>query len=76
MRRGTVRRSDRGVSAVLFALMLTAILSMSAVAIDLSAGYTERRHDQNTADVAAMSGAVQAVLGGGVVVDVVTEVRQ
>lgn len=75
MKRRTFGRSDRGVSAVLFALMLTAILSMSAVAIDLSAGYTERRHDQNTADVAAMSGAVQAVLGGGVVDDVVTEVR-
>jgi hypothetical protein len=56
--------------------MLTALLSMSAIAVDLGAAYTERRHDQNTADVAAMSGAVQAVLGGGVVDDVVTEVRK
>ncbi len=72
-----VRRAtgERGVAAIVFALMLTALLTMSAIAIDLGAGYAERRHDQNTADVAAMSGAVQAVLGGGVVDDVVAEVR-
>lgn len=69
------RRGTRGVSALLFALLLTAMLSMSALAVDIGAAYTERRHDQNTADVAVMSGAVEAVLGGGIIDDVVEEVR-
>src|SRR3546814_10380521 len=66
---------DRGVTAVLFALMLTGILTMSALAVDIGAAYSERRHDQNTADVAVMSGAVEAVLGGGIIDKVVAEVR-
>lgn len=69
------RRGSRGVSALLFAMMLTGMLGMSALAVDVGAAYTERRHDQNTADVAVMSGAVEAVLGGGIIDDVVEEVR-
>lgn len=68
-------RGERGVSALLFALLLTSLLTMSAIAVDVGAAFNERRHDQNTADVAAMSGAVEAVLGGGVIDDVVSEVR-
>lgn len=71
-RRG--RSGERGVSAILFALMLTVMLTVSAIAVDLGAAYSERRHDQNTADVAAMSGAVEAVHGGGVINDIVAEV--
>ena len=70
-----VRTGERGVSAVLFALMLTALLSISALVIDIGAAFTERRHNQNTVDAAAMSAAVEAVLGGGVINDVVAEVR-
>jgi len=66
---------ERGVSALLFALLLTAMLTVSAFAVDLGAAYTERRHDQNTADAAVMSGAVEAVLGGGIIDNVVEEVR-
>ena len=55
--------------------MLTGILTMSALAVDIGAAYSERRHDQNTADVAVMSGAVEAVLGGGIIDKVVAEVR-
>lgn len=69
------RTGERGVSAILFALMLTALLSISALVIDIGAAFTERRHNQNTVDAAAMSAAVEAVLGGGVINDVVAEVR-
>lgn len=68
-------RGERGVSAVIFALMLTALLTISALVVDVGAAFTERRHNQNTADAAAMSAAVEAVLGGGVINDVVAEVR-
>lgn len=68
-------RGERGVSAVIFALMLTSLLTLSAVAVDLGAGFNTRRHAQNTVDAAVMSGMVEAVLGGGVVNDVVAEVR-
>lgn len=54
--------------------MLTAMVGMGALAVDLGAAYTERRHDQNTADAAVMSGAVESVLGGGIIDDVVAEV--
>ncbi len=66
--------SDRGVSAIIFAMLLSVIILMSAFAIDIGAAYTERRHDQNTADAAVMSGAVEAVLGGEID-KVVKEVR-
>ncbi len=69
------RRDERGVSALIFALLLTALLTMSAFAVDLGAAFTERRHDQNTADAAVMSAVVESVIGGGVVNDVVAEVK-
>lgn len=69
------RTGERGVSAIVFALMLTALLSVSAIAIDIGAAYTERRHNQNTVDAAVMSAAVEAVLGGGAINNVVAEVR-
>jgi len=68
-------RGERGVSALLFAFMLTSILGVSALAVDVGAAYSDRRHHQNTADAAVMSAAVESVLGGGVINDVVAEVR-
>ncbi len=69
------RRDERGVSAVIFALMLTALLGVSAFAVDLGQGYAERRHDQNTVDAAVMSGLVVGLLDGGSVDGIVDEVR-
>lgn len=57
------RRDERGVSAVLVGLLLTGMVTVSAFAVDIGRAYTERRHDQNAADAAVMSGAVQAVYG-------------
>lgn len=75
MSRSAAHRGERGVSAVVFALMLTALLGVSALAVDVGAAYTDRRHHQNTADAAVMSAAVESVLGGGVINEVVAEVR-
>lgn len=69
------RRSDRGVSAVIVALLLSAVMTVGAFAVDIGAAYTERRHDQNTVDSAVMSGMVRGALQGGVVNDIVAEVR-
>lgn len=75
-RLGQYRAGDRGVTAIIVALVLTSLLTMSALAVDLGSAFTERRHDQNTVDAAVMSAAVESVLGGGVVNDVVAEVRE
>lgn len=71
----TDRGGDRGLSAIIVALGLTGLLSVSALAVDVSQAYAERRHDQNTVDAAAMSGLVEAVIGSGVANDVVAEIR-
>jgi len=52
-----VRRDERGSFLPLFALLLVALLTMVAVAVDLSALHTDRRADKLTADVAATAGA-------------------
>ncbi len=67
---------DRGVSAIIVALMLTALLGVSSLAVDVGSAYNERRHDQNTVDAAAMSAMVEAVIGGGSIADIVAEVRE
>jgi uncharacterized membrane protein len=68
-------RGERGVSAVLVALVFGALMVVSAFGVDIGEAYAERRHDQNTVDAASMSGIVEAALGGGVIDEVVAEVR-
>lgn len=46
---------DRGAVAVLVAVVLTALLGASALAIDMGAMYVERRELQNGADAAALA---------------------
>lgn len=72
---GNKRQGERGVSAVIFAFALTALMGISALAVDIGQAYTERRHDQNTVDAAVMSAMVEGVLGGGDVNKIVAEVR-
>ncbi len=54
----TPTRSDRGASAILVAASLLLLVGMAAVAIDLGAGFNERRQDQTAADLGALSGAL------------------
>ena len=58
LRAGRVRpRGERGAILVLAALLLVAMLTMSAIAIDLSNARQQRRQSQGSADAAALAGA-------------------
>lgn len=48
----------RGQILVIMALLMVALLSMVAIAVDLGFGYAHRREVQNAADSAAMAGAL------------------
>lgn len=50
---------ERGITLIVVALSLTVLMVSAAFAIDLGAVYSERRSDQNAADAAITSGAVQ-----------------
>lgn len=52
------RREERGASAIVIAFGMMLVLGIAAVAIDLGAGFNERRQDQTTADLAALSGGL------------------
>jgi len=51
------RSSEKGQIIVILALGMVAILAITALAVDGSLLYNQRRNDQNTADSAAMAGA-------------------
>lgn len=50
-------RQEKGQIVVILALSIVAIIGITALAIDGSLIYNERRQDQNTADSAALAGA-------------------
>lgn len=52
---------ERGASAVIIAASFVLLLAMAAVAIDLGAGFNERRQDQTSADVGVLAGAIDAL---------------
>jgi hypothetical protein len=51
------QKSEKGQIIIILALSLVAIMAITALAIDGSLIYNERRQDQNTADSLALSGA-------------------
>ncbi len=51
------RRQDRGVTVLFFAISLTAMLTLAAVVLGGSIGYTAVRNAQTAADAAALAGA-------------------
>ncbi len=53
------RQNEKGAAAFLVAACLLLLLGMAAIAVDLSAGFNERRQDQTAVDLGALSGAVQ-----------------
>lgn len=60
----TLKKSDRGTSAVLIAFSMVLLMGIAAVVIDATgAGFNERRADQTAADVAASAGGVEVLLG-------------
>lgn len=52
---------ERGASAVIVAASLLLLVGFAAVAVDLSAGFNERRQDQTAADLGVLAGAVEYV---------------
>lgn len=50
--------SERGASAVLVAAVLLFLIAMAAIAIDVGAGFNERRSNQTSADVGVLAGAI------------------
>ncbi|HSM44962.1 MAG TPA: hypothetical protein VK969_08100 [Acidimicrobiia bacterium] len=49
---------DKGATAILLAMVLFLLVGVAAVAIDLARGWTERRQDQTSVDIAAVAGAL------------------
>lgn len=62
-------REERGASAVTIAITLIVLMGAAAVAIDLAAGFNERRQDQSASDLAAMAGALAFTQGSTVIID-------
>ena len=64
-----MRRTERGQVLPLFALMLVALMAITALAFDVSNAYAARRAFRTAADAAALAGALDliSILGGGTV---------
>ena len=60
----SVRRDERGVVAVIAALMLTALVGMAALVVDLGWLYVVRGELQNAADAGALAGVVEIAMNG------------
>src|SRR5436190_21329309 len=55
----TIKRSmERGQALIIIALAAIGLFGVAGLAIDGSAKYSDRRHAQNAADTAALSGAL------------------
>ena len=58
------RRDERGVTLIIFTLMITVMLVFVALAMDSGLVFNERRQDQSAADAAVLA-AAQLLLDGG-----------
>lgn len=67
--------SERGATLITVALMLVVLLSFLALAVDVGAGYVERRRLQSVADAAALAGVQVLVnnLDNGKILDAVDD---
>lgn len=62
--RGHIRRSERGVTMILVAVCMVAIVAMAALSIDVVTLYLARMEAQRTADAAALAAAKVISLSG------------
>ena len=60
-----VRDAERGAVLILFAFLSLVLFGFMALAVDAGYAFVERRNSQNTADVAAVGAAVQAIENDG-----------
>src|SRR5439155_26707951 len=54
---------NRGVTIVLVAIVLSALIGFTGLAVDAGLWYTIKRYNQSAADVGALSGAMERVAG-------------
>lgn len=69
-------REEAGTSMLIITASLILLIGMAALALDLGAGFNERRQDQTAADFAVLAGALFAVQGGAEVVDQALDVAE
>ena len=55
------RHPERGATAILVAVSLLLLVGIAALAVDLGAGWNNRRQNQTSADLAALAGAIESV---------------
>nr|NDG08245.1 pilus assembly protein TadG [Oxalobacteraceae bacterium] len=58
MRRATLHKSQQGAVAVIFAIVITAMIGMAGLALDLGQLYVAKTELQNAADACALSAAL------------------
>ncbi len=56
---------EKGVSGILIGASLFLMMGVAAIALDISAGFNERRQDQTSADAGALAAGVALMSGGG-----------
>lgn len=71
-----MNRNERGTAAFLVAGAFILLLGMAALAIDLGAGWNERRQDQTASDLAAVAGGLSYGDGATIVDQVMANARQ
>ncbi len=54
----TSQKNEQGVTAIFVAITILVLMGFAAIAIDLGAGWNERRQDQTSADLAVMAGTL------------------
>jgi hypothetical protein len=59
----SLKTDERGTTALLVASAMVVLMGMAAIAIDLGAGFNERRQDQIAADVGVMAGTIESLSG-------------
>jgi hypothetical protein len=58
-------RNERGAIAIIVSVCMVSLMGITAIAVDLSMAWSERRSMQSGADLAALAGAVELGSGGG-----------
>lgn len=71
----SVPKEDSGATLILVAISMMVLLGVAAIAIDLGAGFNERRQDQTSSDLAAVAGALSFGSKPAMVAQVLTVAR-
>jgi hypothetical protein len=73
-RRTRLSSDEGGAALVLFTLTLVVLFGFMALAVDSGYAFAEKRNSQNTADIAAVGAAVQAIQNSGTDAQIAAEI--